>query len=158
MKVGTVFIWREYQGLINEGPKNVYGVYLGESGFGDEPPKIFFHKLTSRIYFYEPGAIRHGKKIYKFFKSEYPKLATDSIYDFEFPHESPLKIDYDKAVIEELFDLEIDKIRMIYNHIKEIYCRYEYLVKCRIHECFNNHGISGLEKPKKKNRRNPYGY
>ena len=152
MKIGTVFIWKNYTHLINEEKKDIYCVYFGDSGPLVDPEFIIFHKLTGQTHYYENGGERQHKKHYRFTKIEYQKLKKDSIFDFEFPEETIYKTDFEKADKEELFILKEDKIRMLYNHIKETYCRYTHQIKLRIHDNLNNDGITGLPQPKRKHR------
>jgi len=156
MKIGTIFIWRDYPHLLMEDEKDIWCVYLGETEAFYEPVFVLFHKLTGRDYYYKVGGERENRRHYKFTTEEYQKLKKDSIFDFEQYNEAVHKSEFEKIKIEIIQELPNDKVRMIYNNIKEPYCRYEYEIKCRIFECLNNEGIYGLEKPKRKNIRRPY--
>jgi hypothetical protein len=168
MKIGTVFIWENFNELdYEDGEKDVYFLYLGDyikvppDEFSRSEDSIILFKLTGQFWLYDEGGERSRKKHLRFKQSEYKQFKRDSILDYEFNEIIIKKYKFDEAIsastaenkiIDILFQLEANLIKNIYNQIKEPICGISIKSKTQIHHCLNMDGYTGLQMPKRKSR------
>lgn len=85
MKLGSVFIWKNFPFRKEGKEKDRYFVYFGESHYPDNPIKVFLITTTSRIYHYEEEGARKDHNYYRFIAGSFG-FVEDSILDVDSPY------------------------------------------------------------------------
>lgn len=139
MKLGSVFIWKNFPFREEGKEKDRYFVYFGENHYPDDPVKVFFITTTSRIYHYEEEGARKNHNYYRFKAGSFGFIK-DSVLDIDSYYNIEKKDfeDYKE-------DLE-EKGKLPEIILKNISMK----VKQDIHYNSNLEGITGLKKPKRK--------
>jgi len=149
MKLGSVFIWRNFPFQGDGKVKDRYFIYLGKSRYPDNPIMVFLITATSRVHYYEEGEIRIRHNYIKF-KSGQFCFAKDCIVDVD-SIDNLKEMDFlnHKKDIEEKTVLTEFILKKIYNLIlKSKYISMK--IKQDIHTNYNFDGITGLRNPRRK--------
>ena len=148
MKLGSVFIWKNFPFRKEGKEKDRYFIYFGKSHYPENPINVFLITTTSNVNEYEEGARKNH--IYYKFKAGYFGFVEDCILDldscYSIKEENFAKHEDD---MEEKGKLPETVLKNIYNLIlksKNISMK----VKQDIHYNYNLEGITGLKKPKRK--------
>ena len=149
MRLGTVFLWKDFPKQQDGKVKDRYFLYLGKSCFTDNPIMVFLITATSRVYYYEEDGNRTQHNYIKFKSGQYcfPKDSIIDVGSIDFLEEKYFL--NHKENIEEKTVLPESILKKIYNLI--ISSRVISLkVKNDIHNNYNLNGISGLKNPRRR--------
>ena len=152
LKVGSVFRWNDFpDNRFGEGDKARWFICVGFTGPFSQTAFVYAHTTTTQLQHFESGGIRHGHSYFIFKCTEHQCFELDCAIDF---NESTYSIKMEKIEqfslnIEEKGMLREDTMRMIYKRMAESK-HTSLIVKNDIYNSFNQAGITGLKKPKKR--------
>ena len=152
LKVGSVFRWDDFPyGRYGDGDKARWFVCVGFTGAFAQTALIYSYTTTSQLQNFEPGGIRHGHSHFIFKCAEHQCFEMDCAIDFD---ERPYTIEIEKirqfsSNIEEKGTLRGETMRMIYKRTIESK-HTSPIVKNDIYNSYNQAGITGLRKPKRR--------
>jgi hypothetical protein len=150
MKVGTVFIWRDFPFQRDGIVKDRYFIYLGKSRDPDNPIMVFLFTATSQVHYYEEWGSRTGHNYIKFKSGQYC-FTEDCIVDVDSIYNNLKETDFLNHTedIEEKTVLTEFTLKRIYNLIlKSKYISMK--IKQDIHTNYNFDGITGLKNPRRR--------
>lgn len=149
MKLGSVFMWRNFPLQEDGKVKDRYFIYLGKSCYTDNPIMVFLITATSRVHYYEEGGNRTHHNYIEFKAGQFC-FTKDCIFDVNFTdHLEEINFLNHKEDIEEKTVLPESILKKIYNLIlnsKTI----SQKIKKDIYINYNLGGITGLRNPQRR--------
>ena len=146
MKLGSVFIWKNFPFRREGKQKDRYFVYFRKSHYPDNPIEVFLITTTSKVNKYKEEGARKNH-IYCKFKAGDFRFVEDSILDLDscYSIEEEIFAKY-KDDMEEKGELTKPILVNIYNLLLKSHY-YSNKEKQDIHTNYNFCGIKGLKNP-----------
>ena len=145
MRVGSIFIWKEFNQQADERIKDRWFIYLGRSPAFIEPIYAYIATTTSKIENYKNGG-RFSNNNSVWFKKDECNFNKDCVLDLDrnFFNEIALNKIIGKKIIDIIPEY---KLKNIYKKIRNNN-KIGIQIRINIYDCFNRDKIFGLKKPK----------
>ena len=145
MKVGSIFIWKEFNQQADERIKDRLFIYLGRSPAFIDPIYAYIATTTSKIENYKNGERFSNNNIIWFKKGDC-NFNRDCVLDLDRNFFS--EVELNKIVGKKIIDIiSENKLRNIYEKIRNNN-KIGIQIRINIHDCFNRDKIFALKKPK----------
>lgn len=145
MKVGSIFIWKEFNQQADERIKDRLFIYLGRSPAFLEPIYAYIATTTSKIENYKNGE-RFSKNNIIWFKKDECNFIKDCVLDLDRNFFS--EVESNRIIGKTIINIIPEcKLKNIYEKIRNNN-KIGIQIRLNIYDCFNRDKIFGLKKPK----------